>query len=173
MKADDSPTIDDDMLVTLDVMLYDAQGDLLEKSDAPLTYLHGHGDIFTGIEDELRGKQPGARVQVRLEPEEAFGEYDPELVTLVPAEELGEGAAVGMQVDGATVGTPTCVYTITDLAEGMAVLDGNHPLAGLALRFDIKVLEVRAATPDELEAVETAEVPDFLRIVPPAGRTLH
>ncbi len=96
--------IDDDTLVSIDVEMYDAQGNLLEKSDEPLTYLHGHGDIFSRIEEELRGKEAGADVSVHLEPEEAFGDYDPELVTLVRVEDLGEGAAVGMRVDGAGIG---------------------------------------------------------------------
>jgi FKBP-type peptidyl-prolyl cis-trans isomerase SlyD len=95
--------IDDDTLVSIDVEMYDAQGNLLEKSDEPLTYLHGHGDIFSRIEEELRGKEADADVSVHLEPEEAFGDYDPELVTLVRVEDLGEGAAVGMRVDGAGI----------------------------------------------------------------------
>ena len=164
--------IDDDTLVSIDVEMYDAQGNLLEKSDAPLTYLHGHGDIFSRIEEELRGKEADADVSVHLEPEEAFGDYDPELVTLVRVEDLGEGAAVGMRVDGAGIGAST-VYTITDIAEGMAVLDGNHPLAGLALRFEIRVIDVRAATVEESESADAPMVPDFLRVAEPSGRTLH
>lgn len=165
--------IDNDTLVNIDVSMYDAQGNLLEKSDEPLTYLHGHGDIFSRIEEELLGKEAGADVSVHLEPEEAFGDYDPELVTLVRIEELGEGAEVGMRVDGAGIGTTTAAYTITDIAEGMAVLDGNHPLAGFALRFEIKVIDVRAATAEEIESAEAPAVPDFLRIAEPSGRTLH
>ena len=168
-----SMKIDDDTLVSIEVEMYDAQGNLLEKSDERLTYLHGHGDIFGRIEEELRGKEEGADVSVHLEPEEAFGDYDPELVTLVPIEDLGEGAAVGMRVDGAGIGASTAVYTITDIAEGMAVLDGNHPLAGLALRFEIKVMEVRAATPEEIESADAPALPDFLRVADPSGRTLH
>lgn len=165
--------IDDDTLVSIEVEMYDAQGNLLEKCDEQLTYLHGHGDIFCRIEEELRGKEEGADVSVHLEPEEAFGDYDPELVTLARTEDLGEGAAVGMRVDGAGIGASTAVYTITDIAEGMAVLDGNHPLAGLALRFEIKVMEVRAATSEEIESADTPTLPDFLRVAEPSGRTLH
>jgi len=165
--------IDDDTLVSIEVEMYDAQGNLLETSDEQLTYLHGHGDIFSRIEEELRGKEEGADVSVHLEPEEAFGDYDPELVTLARTEDLGEGAAVGMRVDGAGIGASTAVYTITDIAEGMAVLDGNHPLAGFALRFEIKVIEVRAATSEEIESAEAPTLPDFLRVAEPSGRTLH
>jgi FKBP-type peptidyl-prolyl cis-trans isomerase SlyD len=165
--------IDDDTLVTIDVEMYDAQGNLLEKSDEPLTYLHGHGDIFSRIEEELLGKEADADVSVHLEPEEAFGDYDPELVTLVRVEDLGEGAEPGMRVDGTGVGASKTVYTITDIAEGMAVLDGNHPLAGLALRFEIRVIDVRAATAEELESADAPTLPDFLRVAEPSGRTLH
>ena len=165
--------IDDDTLVSIEVEMYDAQGNLLEKSDEQLTYLHDHGDIFGRIEEELRGKEEGADVSVHLEPEEAFGDYDPELVTLVPVEDLGEGAAVGMRVDGAGISASTVVYTITDIAEGMAVLDGNHPLAGFALRFEIKVMEVRAATSEEIQSADAPALPDFLRVAEPSGRTLH
>ena len=165
--------IDDDTLVSIDVEMYDAQGNLLEKSDEPLTYLHGHGDIFSRIEDELRGKEAGANVSVHIEPEEAFGDYDPELVTLVRVEDLGEGVAVGMRVDGTGVGASAAEYTITDIAEGMAVLDGNHPLAGFALRFEIKVVEVRVATAEEIESAEPPALPDFLHIPESSGRTLH
>ena len=165
--------IDDDTLVSIDVEMYDAQGNLLEKSEEPLTYLHGHGDIFSRIEEELSGKETGANVSVHIEPEEAFGDYDPELVTLARVEDLGEGAAVGMRVDGADIGASQAVYTITDIAEGMAVLDGNHPLAGLALRFEIKVIDVRQATEEEIESTATAAVPDFLHVAESSGRTLH
>ena len=165
--------IDDDTFVTIDVEMYDAQGNLLEKSDEPLTYLHGHADVFSRIEEELRGKETDANVSVHLEPEEAFGDYDPELVTLVRVEDLGEGAAVGMRVDGAGVGALAAEYTVTDIAEGMAVLDANHPLAGFALRFEIRVVDVRAATAEEIESADAPTVPDFLRVAEPSGRTLH
>ncbi|MBA2412850.1 MAG: peptidylprolyl isomerase [Burkholderiaceae bacterium] len=165
--------IDDDALVSIDVSMSDAQDNLLEKTDAPLTYLHGHGDIFSRIEEELRGKEAGAQVRVQLEPEEAFGDYDPELITLVAVDDLGEGVAVGMKVDGASVGASEGVHTVTDIAEGMAVLDGNHPLAGSALRFEVTVIEVRAATDEEIEAADAVALPDFVRVVEPISRTLH
>lgn len=169
----DRMKIDDDTLVSIDVEMYDAQGNLLEKSDEPLTYLHGHGDIFSRIEDELGGKEAGADVSVHIEPEEAFGDYDPELVTLVRVEDLGEGVEVGMRVDGAGVGATAAEYTITDIAEGMAVLDANHPLAGFALRFEIKVVDVRAASAEEIESAGAPALPDFLHVAPTSGRTLH
>jgi len=164
--------IGDGALVSLDVKMYDAQGELLEKSDEPLQYLHGHEDIFPRIEQALSGKQVGAHVVLQLEPEDAFGDYDPELVVLTPVDDLGDGVSVGLRVEAmGPQGEDRCVFTITDIAEGMAVLDGNHPLAGMALRFDIRVVAVRHATAQELEEADQPRVPDFLRTPDPP--TLH
>jgi len=166
--------IDHGALVSLDVTMYDAQGNLLEQSQEPLVYLHGHDDIFPRVEDALAGKRAGERIALQLEPEDAFGEYDPALVLLMPLENLGEGVAVGMRVEGdGGQGAPGRIFTITDIAEGMAVLDGNHPLAGLALRFDIAVVDVREASEAELAQVDSPRLPDFLRFAEPGQSTLH
>ena len=138
--------------------MYDAQGDLLEESSQPLTYLHGHEDIFPLVEQALEGKSVGDALTVHLEPEDAFGDYDPELVLLVPLENLGEGVEVGVQVEGEAESegedAPRRLFTVTDIAEGKAVLDGNHPLAGLAIRLDVSVVEVRPASAEELAEAE-------------------
>lgn len=164
--------IADGTLVSLDVKMYDAQGELLEASEAPLQYLHGHEDIFPRIEEALEGREAGAHLLLQLEPEDAFGDYDPELVMLMPVAELGDGVAVGARVEASgPEGEDTCLFTITDIADDMAVLDGNHPLAGIALRFDIRVVEVRQASEQELEEAEALRLPDFLRVPDPP--TLH
>lgn len=161
-------------LVSLDVTMYDAQGNLLEHSDEPLVYLHGHDDVFPRVEAALVGQEVGARVALQLEPEEAFGEYDPALVLLMPLDNLGEGVEVGMKVEGdGGQGAPGRIFTITDIAEGMAVLDGNHPLAGLALRFDITVVDVREVNAAELADADAPRLPDFLRLAEPRPTTLH
>jgi FKBP-type peptidyl-prolyl cis-trans isomerase SlyD len=166
--------IDHGALVSLDVTMYDAQGDRLEHSEEPLVYLHGHDDVFPLVEEALAGKEAGAHVELQLEPEEAFGDYDAELVLLMPLEELGEGVEVGMRVEGDDgEGALGRIFTITDIADGMAVLDGNHPLAGFALRFDITVLDVRAASPEELASADSARLPEFLRLAEPRPTTLH
>jgi FKBP-type peptidyl-prolyl cis-trans isomerase SlyD len=166
--------IDHGALVSLDVTMHDAQGNLLEHSEEPLVYLHGHDDVFPLVEEALAGKEAGARVALQLEPEQAFGDYDPELVLLMPLEDLGEGVAVGMRVEGdGGEGAAGRIFTITDIAEGMAVLDGNHPLAGFALRFDITVLDVRAASPEELADADSLRLPEFLRLAEPRPTTLH
>ncbi len=157
--------ISDGALVSLDVTMYDAQGELLDKSETPLQYLHGHEDIFPRIEAELAGKEPGAHVMLQLEPEEAFGDYDPDLVMLSPVEDLGDEITVGLRVEAAGPdGEDRCLFTITDIADGMAVLDGNHPLAGMALRFDITVVDVRQATEQELSDAEALQLPDFITV---------
>jgi FKBP-type peptidyl-prolyl cis-trans isomerase SlyD len=109
-------------------------------------YLHGgYGGLLAGLELALEGKSAGETVQVQLEPEDAFGEYDAERVRLEPAERYGEGIAAGMEVE--EDGT---LYLVTDVADGKVVLDGNHPLAGMALRFSMHVLAVRSAKPEEI-----------------------
>ncbi|MGZ8273266.1 MAG: FKBP-type peptidyl-prolyl cis-trans isomerase [Burkholderiaceae bacterium] len=166
--------IDQSALVSLDVIMYDAQGNLLERSDEPLVYLHGHDDVFPRIEEALAGKEAGAQVALQLEPEEAFGDYDPALVLLMPMENLGDGVEVGMRVEGdGGQGVPGRIFTITDIAEGMAVLDGNHPLAGLSLRLDITVIDVRSASAEEIEDADATRLPDFLRLAEPHPTTLH
>ncbi len=123
----------------------DAQNEPLAEP-TELSYVHGgYGQIFEKLEQALEGRRAGESLQVQLEPEEACGEYDAELLRVEPAERYGEGVAVGMQVE--EDGT---LYTVTDVAGGSVVLDANHPLAGMALRFSVVVLAVRAATREEL-----------------------
>ncbi|GMV58096.1 MAG: hypothetical protein AMXMBFR72_12070 [Betaproteobacteria bacterium] len=156
------------MLVSLQVRMFDAQGNLLEASEAPLVYLHGANDIFPAVERALEGKAVGDELSLRLEPEQAFGDFDAQLVHVVERDRIGRDVTVGMRVGGlpGTVGD-TRIYRVTDVADNVAVLDGNHPLAGMALRFDIKVLGVEAASVEELAQAEAPQVPDFLRPVAP------
>ena len=135
-----------DTVVSLKVEMYDAQGALIEAPAEPLTYLHGgYGALFDALEQALEGKHAGEALQVQLEPEQAFGEYDPDLLRIEPAERYGDGLAVGMEVE-----EESQTYIVTDIAGGKAVLDGNHPLAGIALRFSLQVLAVRAASREEI-----------------------
>ena len=111
-----------------------------------LTYLHGgYGELFAALERALEGKAPGESVRIQLEPEDAFGEYDADLLRVEPAERYGQGLAVGMEVE-----EDSRFYTVTDVAAGKAVLDGNHPLAGMALRFSIEIVTVRSAKAEEI-----------------------
>jgi FKBP-type peptidyl-prolyl cis-trans isomerase SlyD len=134
-----------DTVVSLKVDLYDAQGVLLQRGER-VTYLHGGYDgIFEALEHALEGKRAGDMVQAQLEPEQAFGEYDAALVRVEPAARYGEGVAVGMQIE-----EDSAIYTVTDCAAGKVVLDANHPLSGMALRFVCEVLAVRSAKPEEI-----------------------
>ena len=125
--------------------LHDAQGVEL-SAPAELTYLHGgYGQMLEALERALEGKGRGESVLVQLEPEQAFGEYDAELLRVEPLGRYGEGLAVGMQIE-----EDDQVYTVTDVAADKVVLDANHPLAGMALRFSLVILTVRGATEDEV-----------------------
>ena len=132
--------------------LHDTDGGLIEKTDAPVEYLHGGYDgIFALVERALAGKAVGDTCLVRLEPDDAFGDYDAGLVQMEPLDKFPENVAVGMQFEGQSADSgKTMVYTVTDIAEGKVMLDGNHPLAGRALNFSCKVTSVRAATKEEI-----------------------
>lgn len=145
-----------DTVVSVAYKLSDAQGNLIEESDEPMVYLHGGYDgTFPKIEEALDGHEPGYETLIQLEPQDAFGEYDPELVKIEERSRFPEPLEAGMQFEG----TPedgddeldSLIYTVTDVAEDKVVLDGNHPLAGMALRFSLSVQEVRDATDDEIE----------------------
>ena len=139
-------------VVSLDVNLSDIWGNLIQKSDEPVQYLHGgYGDIFPAVEAALEGKREGDGAEVRLEPGDAYGEYDEELVQLAPRERFPEGLEIGMRVEGEAGGPDAgMLFTVTEMAEGQVVLDGNHPLAGMALKFICTVVDVRSATGAEI-----------------------
>ena len=125
--------------------LHDAQGVQLSPPQE-ITYMHGGYDqMLDALERALEGKGPGESVNVQLEPDQAFGDYDAQLVRVEPLTRYGEGVAVGMQIEEGDT-----MYTVTEMGGGSVVLDANHPLAGMALRFSVVILTVRAATEEEL-----------------------
>ena len=137
-------------VVTISFKLFDAGNQLLEESPEPIVYLHGtQSGIFPKIEDTLTGKTVGDSISVTLEPVDAFGEYDAKMIRIEPVADLPADIVVGgylvAELDGNEV-----VWRVTGIADGKAVLDGNHELAGQRLRFECDVLEVRAASPEEL-----------------------
>ena len=145
-------------VVSLDVELSDIWGNLIEHPGEPVQYLHGgYGDIFPLVEEALEGKAPNDRIDVRLEPEDSHGDYDDTLLMVEPLEKFPEGLEVGMRIEaeaaggGADSDDGPVIYTVTDIAQGKVVLDGNHPLAGIALRFVATVVDVRPATQSEIE----------------------
>ncbi len=141
-----------DTVVALEVQLSDAQGNLIQQSAEAVQYLHGGYDgIFPLVEQALAGRTQGEKIDVRLEPGDAFGEYDAELVRLAGRAQFPPGLEVGMQFEQEGGADELLIYTVTDVADDQVVLDGNHPLAGMALRFTCTVVSVRAATAEEIE----------------------
>ncbi|THF58058.1 FKBP-type peptidyl-prolyl cis-trans isomerase [Pseudothauera rhizosphaerae] len=139
-------------VVTLNYTVRDPDGNLIDDGAHPLVYLHGGYDgIFPVLEELLQGKQVGERFEVKLQPEDAFGDYDEELVLIEDAKLFPENIEVGMSFERVTDdGDEEIIYRITDIADGKVVVDGNHPLAGTALVFDVTVAEVRAASAEEI-----------------------
>jgi FKBP-type peptidyl-prolyl cis-trans isomerase SlyD len=139
-------------VVSLAYVLYDAQGAVIEQGQQPLVYLHGGYDgIFPLVEQALEGKAEGEICRVRLTPADAFGEYDSELVRVETQDKFPAEVSVGMQFQGqASEQGEMVVYTVTDVADGKVVVDGNHPLAGQTLNFECTISSVRAATEEEL-----------------------
>lgn len=142
-------------VVTVNYRLSDAQNNLIEEGTQPMVYLHGgYENTLPKIEEELDGKDVGYSSVIQIEPEDAFGDYDPALIKVEPKDRLPGPIEVGMQFEGMAEGgdpddEPT-IFTVTEIAEDQVVLDGNHPLAGMALRFELSVIDVRAATPEEI-----------------------
>jgi len=160
--------IEKNTVVSLIYRLSDAQGNLIEESADPMIYLHGgYAGTFPKIEELLEGQEIGFETDLQLEPHDAFGDYDAELLRIEQRDRFPEPLEIGMQFEG--VPSPddeedgaefiaaddedeeTLIYTITDLAEDRVILDANHPLAGMALRFWIQVTEIRLASSEEVE----------------------
>lgn len=144
-----------DTVVSLRYELSDADGALLEKTDDPISYLHGGYDgIFPAVEEAVHGKDVGTKFEVTMEPDEAFGEYEHDLVRVEPRNLFPEEIAVGMQFEGGAEDADDedyMLYTIVDVTDDEVTVDGNHPLAGKTLKFVGIVTDVRAATAEELE----------------------
>ena len=159
--------IEKDCVVGIHVRMFDLQKNLLEETEPQgVTYLHGHGDIFPKIEAALEGRFPGEGFTIHLEPHDAFGEYDCDAIVMTDVANLGDPATVvpglvfeevpGVVSDGR-------LWRVTDVADGKAVLEANHPLAGIGLQFAIRVLKVEE--PDESEGLEERPVvPGFLQV---------
>jgi FKBP-type peptidyl-prolyl cis-trans isomerase SlyD len=142
-------------VVTVRYKLSDAQGNLIEESQEPMVYLHGgYENTLPKIEEALDGKETGFQTVIQVEPDDVFGEYDANLVKVEPRNRLPTPLEVGMQFegmpDGGEEGEEALIFTVTDIADDKVVLDGNHPLAGMALRFDLNVTEVREASDEEI-----------------------
>lgn len=147
--------IDRHSVVSFDYTLTDSAGQELDSSKqaGPLTYLHGVGGIIPGLEAAMGGRAKGDRFTVTIPPDKAYGEKDPKMVVALPRERFN-GAPdiqVGMQFRAQMAGGDGRVVTVVAADDKHVTIDGNHPLAGQSLTFDINVVDVRAATPEEID----------------------
>jgi FKBP-type peptidyl-prolyl cis-trans isomerase SlyD len=140
-----------DTVVTLRYKVADAKGKLIEESKDPMVYLHGnYSNTLPKIEAALDGRMPGYQVTLELKPEDGFGERDEALVRSIPKSEFPPGVKVGGQLEGRNDKGEQQVFTVMKIKGPVVLLDGNHPLAGMDLRFSLKVTEVRAASEEEI-----------------------
>ncbi len=143
-----------DMVVSIRYELSDANGALLEKTEDPISYLHGGYDgIFPAVEEALHGKEVGAKCNITMEPDGAFGEYEHDLVRVEARNLFPDDIAIGMQFEGGAEGGDDddySLYTVVDVTDSEVTVDGNHPLAGKTLTFVGVVAGVRTATAEEL-----------------------
>lgn len=145
-------------VVTLTWTLTDAQNRAIDALESPTEFFFGGTDLLPGIEDAIAGQGPGFETRVQLEPEQAFGDYRPELVCFEPRAIFPAELEVGLAFEGLPPGHQTqgmpadAIYLVSEIYPEHVVLDGNHPLAGMALRVALKVGEVRAATDEEIAA---------------------
>ncbi len=146
--------VTENAVVVIDYTLKDNDGEVIDSSEGagPLAFLHGAGNIIPGLEDALLGKEAGDEVQASIEPKDAYGERVEDMKQEVPKELFGgiDKIEVGMQFQSETDAGPVMV-TVVEMGEEMITVDGNHPLAGVHLNFDVTVREVREASEEELE----------------------
>ena len=142
-----------DAVAVIDYILKDDDGEILDESqNGEFVYLHGAQNIISGLEAALQGKQAGDRIKVSLEPEEAYGERDPERIQVVPRDmfETDEEIISGMQFHAESPEGQMMVITVSEVDDDEVTIDSNHAMAGMNLHFDVDVIEVRQATEEEL-----------------------
>ena len=142
--------IEKDTVVTLHYEMFDANNQLIDKTEEPIAYLHGGYDgIFPLVEEALHEKNVGDEVDVLLQPDDAFGEQDPELLRIEPADAFPAEVKPGMMFEADMPEGDVVVFRVTGVEDGKVTVDGNHPLAGMQIRFKAKVDSVREATQEE------------------------
>ncbi len=144
-----------DTVVSLNYELFDSTGELLERVEEQISYLHGGYDgIFPLVEEALHGKSVGDQISVTMQPDDAFGEYDHNLVEVEPRSSFPKDVTVGMQFEGAPEASDDedfLLFTVVEVTDDEVTVDGNHPLAGKTLTFNCTVTGVRKASAEELE----------------------
>jgi FKBP-type peptidyl-prolyl cis-trans isomerase SlyD len=172
--------ISDPCVVSLTWTLTDAQNRPIDELAQPVEFFFGGDDLLAKVEEALDGHARGDELQLQLEPEHAFGDYRPELVCFEDRKLFPEQLETGMAFEGLPKGHATpdmpadAIYIVTEIYPSHVVLDGNHPLAGLALRLAIKVQDVREASDEELQARSVGGSPvTVLGSGPATPGTLH
>ena len=170
-------------VVSLTWVMKDTLGEVLDELDEPVEFLLGGQDLLAKIEESLQGHEPGAKIDLHIEPEQAFGDYDENFVFLEPRKLFPAALEEGMTFDGLALPAGThpdaprqLIYTVTDIYPEHVVLDGNHPLAGIAIRLSLNVQAVREATVEEV-GQGTLGI-GFFKLesggsLPPGNSTLH
>lgn len=163
-------------VVSLTWKLTDAQNQPIDELPTPVEFFVGGDDLLAKVEEVLAGHEPGEELQVQLEPVQAFGDYRPELVCFENRSLFPEQLEAGMTFEGLPAGAATpgmpkdTIYVVTEVYPAHVVLDGNHPLAGVALRLRMKVVDVREATADETQARSVGSGPLTVFDGAPASR---
>ena len=157
----------------------DGQGQVLDELVDAIEFFYGGDDLLPKMEEALLGQRAGFATHLHLQPEHAFGDYRADLVCFEDRALFPKGLTEGMQFDGLPEGAqsvgmpPDAIYTVTEIYPSHVVLDGNHPLAGLVLQLQVKVVSVREATEAEIEAQSVTEAELSILSVAPASKHLH
>lgn len=142
-------------VVSIDYKLRDEAGEILDASGSgdPLVYLHGVGALVSGLENELTGKSKGDNIRVKVAPSEGYGEVMPQLIQKLPRETFQgvENVEVGMEFEATGEGGHIMVVRVEKIEGDEITINGNHPLAGMTLDFEVGVTDVREASEEELE----------------------
>ena len=146
--------IDKEAVASIDYTLKDDDGSVLDTSDGgePLMYLHGAGNIIPGLEEELTGRVSGDTFTASIEPKDAYGEYNDEMIFSVTKDQFADPGEVaeGLHFQAEISGEPR-LCTVTKIDGENVEVNANHPLAGMTLHFEVTVRDVREATPEEIE----------------------
>ncbi|HET9642431.1 MAG TPA: peptidylprolyl isomerase [Burkholderiaceae bacterium] len=166
-------------VVSLTWQLADAQGQPIDELKEPVEFFYGGNDLLPKVEEALAGQEAGYEAWLHLEPEHAFGDYDADLVCFEDRRLFPPNVEPGMQFEGLPEGSVTenmpaeAIYTVTEVYESHVVLDGNHPLAGMALQLRLRVRDVREATEAEVEAGSVGDSGITVLATMPEDRQLH
>lgn len=168
-------------VITLTWTLKDSLNQEIDSLEEPTPYFYGGNDLLPKVEEALLEHEPGEQLDLYLEPSDAFGDYDSDLVFFEKKEVFPEQTTPGLQFEGLPQGAQSqapadIIYTITEVYDTHIVVDGNHPLAGISLKLHLDIKDVRPATPEEIENASIAsgmfnmfEVADVL----PMGKKIH